>query len=171
MRFKSIFMAAALCLTAMAATPAAHAQQQPEQTKMTLAKANDVLNALLALDGYDKEIKDGASSKSVHVFYDLSGNLRLLIAGDIDALKAPIAQFSKARQGLVDQAGGSGKTGDDYAKWMASPEGVKAAKDVQALLDTEGNYTLGKIKDAELKLDVNPIPASVLSMLSPIRTQ
>lgn len=142
-------------------TVSAHAQVRPETTKLTIEQADRVLAGLTALDGYDKVIKDGASERTVKVPYDLTGKLRLLIARDIDALTPAVKRFAKTRQEIVAQAT-AGKTPDQA-------EVAKVNKSVQELLDSEEQFDLGKIGDTELKLDVNPIPPSVLSQLSPIR--
>lgn len=162
---------AALLLFASATT---HAQTRPENTvKITMEQADRVLNGLTALDGYPKVIKDGGQDKAVTISYELSGNTRKLIAKDMDLVMPALKRYGKVRQGLVkqylDRDTVPDVRSDEYAKLAATEKFKQLSDELQKLLDQPIDEELTKISDADLKLDVNPIPPSVLSMLSPIR--
>lgn len=167
----ALVAAAVLC----AALPAV-AQTRPENTtKVTVEQADRILNALAALDGYQKVVKDGGQDKVVLVAYELSGNTRKLIAKDIDILTPVLRQYGKVRQGLVKQffnrdvlpASGS----EEFQKMAQTDTFKKLTDEVQKQLDAPVDEEVQKISDADLKLDTNPIPPSVLAALSPIRIQ
>lgn len=159
MKLKIILLTTWLCALSFTA--------YAEPVKLSIEKADKLLSGLLALDGYEKVVKDGGSERPVKVVYDLSGRLRLLIAKDIDVLSPAIRRFSKTRQELV----GAASVATHKIPVEGTPEFVKLSKDVQDMLDSEEQFDLLKIKEEELKLDANPISASVLSQLSPVLIQ
>lgn len=163
---KVVALAGALGLALSTILPAS-AQVQPEPIKMSLEKAANLLAGLQSLDGWDKVVKDGATERVVHVHYEMSGRLRMLIARDIDTLAPAISAFGKARADILTQAraANAGKLPEND-----TPEAGKALKEIQGLLDGEEQFSLLKIGEAELKLDANPIPPSVLRQLAPLIT-
>lgn len=95
---------------------------------------------LNALDGYHKVIKNTqGQEQDVLVAYDVAGATRLAIAHDEFAIQAVFADYRQAKSGVTDMT------------------------KVQEILDTKRPIELDLIDAAALKLDINPIPASVLA--------
>lgn len=126
--------------------------------KLSMEKMIAARSALVALDGYDKIIKDGERDRAVRELYKLGGGLRLLIAKNINLLDKEIDPFQRARNTLVmEHADASGSVPPDKR--------AEFVKQERELLDAEYDVDVVPIKDDELKLDQNPIPASVLAQL------
>lgn len=105
---------------------------------------NDIVavgNALVALDGYDRAVKDGAQDRVIREPYKFSPGVRLTIARDLTTIKAVVADVQTAARGLD-----------------------KAAIDKLGI--EKQPLTLAPISAKDLSLDQNPIPPSVLSALS-----
>ena len=128
--------------------------------KLNAEQVVTLINGLGALDGYDKVIKDGAAEKTAHENYKLGGGLRLVIARNLAALKIPYASTQAARQKLINDANANGPIDKDPAKAAA------LTKELMEVLTATDDVPLSTIKSGELKLDENPIPGSVLSMIS-----
>lgn len=131
--------------------------------KLSMEKMISARAALMALDGYDKIIKDGERERAVRELYKLGGGLRLLIAKNVNLLDKEIDTFQRARNALVlECASGQEKVPPEK---MAS-----FIKQERELLDAETEIDVVPIKSDELKLDQNPIPASVLAQLGTLLT-
>lgn len=129
--------------------------------KLSMEKMIAARVALVALDGYDKIVKDGEKERAVRELYKLGGGLRLLIAKNINALAKEIETFQRARNELVlECANGEEKVPPEKRAGFIREE--------RALLDVEYDLEIVPIKSNELKLDQNPIPASVLADLGPL---
>lgn len=120
-----------------------------------------LLDGLVKLDGYDRPIKDGANERSIRELYKFRGGLRLLIARNMVKLRAVSDVFQAARNGLVRE--------------FADNSGSVPMSNMGAFLNEENEILkapqqieLAEIVVRELKLDVNPIPASVLALIDPL---
>ena len=123
--------------------------------------ALSISSGLHSLDGYERIAKDGEREKVIKEFYKLGGGLRMSIAKNLNILGSIQSAYQKAR--------------DDILRSMADRNGevprTKLAEftaEERKLLDAEHNVDLCQIDEEELRLDINPIPASVLSLIHPI---
>jgi len=129
--------------------------------KMTVQAMIDLQKGLMALDGYDKVIKDGEREKTARVYYELGGGLRLLIARNLNRIEPELKALEKARnETFMQYSNGENRISPDKA--------VDFMKAERALLDNEVEVELIEIDQTELKLDKNPIPGTVLSVLIPL---
>jgi len=119
--------------------------------KLNFVEQSALIQALAALDGSSKL---DASNNRVQVPYDFSGSTRLIIAKDITALRASITivQTAVKNAGIVD-----GMKETDAQK-----------KTLEEILNTKSDVPLTKLTESDLRVDVNPIPGTVLSSLTPI---
>ena len=116
--------------------------------KLTRRKINHLHKALTALD----TLKGADLKFSPKVRYALAKNLRLLSTRTED--------FEKARVGFVKQTGVAANPNEN------SPELIKFDQEWTAFLDGEEEVpNIMRFTEAELNLDVNPIPISVLAIL------
>lgn len=129
--------------------------------KMKVSEASALLSALSALDGYDRVIKEGGNEKSVRDSYKL-GPARMAVARNIRALREVVEDFQRAQNALIiEESGGTGSVDQ-----KTNPEGAaRVAVEIQKMVDTEHEISLISISEADLKLDVNPIPPSVLASM------
>ena len=126
-------------------------------------KIRDILvlaQALQALDGYMKIVKDGGTDKAVQVPYEFSANVRFVLAKNINSISAVSRDFTTARDALVRQFSDNGKI----------PDSAMDAFDAAAteILDRDEEVKLSLLSQKDLKLDRNPVPPSVLARLMPI---
>lgn len=152
----------AVCLVfalAVAAFGARAQETKPGYTNdLTVEQALNVAGGLAQLTSYDSTDKEGKPTK---VFYKLSSDLRILIAVNIDVGRSVQTRFQTAQNDLVMQlSGGTGKVPDEKTGQF----NVEIGKMMQAKA-LAGFY---RIKAADLKLDENPIPGPVLSLIVPI---
>ena len=136
--------------------PAHSEDRQP----FTVEQAIQIGNGLSQLDGYD-DCRDGEKGKDCHHLYKLSGSVRLTIALDLAEYRRIATAYTAARQGLIAQyANGSG---------VVPPEQVGAfnAED-RRILNLTSDVKYGRIKLSNLRVEENPIPATVLSLIVPI---
>lgn len=129
--------------------------------KMKISEASTLLDALSALDGYDRVIKEGGGEKAVRDSYKL-GTARLTVARNIRALREVVGDFQRAQNALIiEESGGTGTVDQ-----KTNPEGAaRVAVEIQKMIETEHEIALLTISEPDLKLDVNPIPPSVLASL------
>lgn len=122
--------------------------------KLTMTKVINLHGGLSSLDAYEKVVGD----KVVKELYQLGGPLRLNIARNLNRIESEVAAFQKTRNALVvEHSNGSG-TVDMPAFVMAE----------RALLDSETEIDLILLKEADLSLNINPIPGTVLAAIMPI---
>lgn len=129
--------------------------------KLTLESALTIAAGLRGLDGYDRIAKDGERERIVREFYKLGGGLRLSIAKNLNKLDAVQGAYQKASADLMaSMIDGKGEV----------PPARKAelAKEDRKMLEAEQDIDLVMIKEDELKLDQNPIPATMLSLIQPL---
>lgn len=121
-------------------------------------KMSDVIeahNSLVALDGYSRIVKRNGEDAVIQEFYKLGGDLRWTIAGNIAMLKAKADQFETARAALTKAT-----VNDDGT--LSAGKTMTLSAEIQDLLDRKVEVDIEMIDRASLKLDDNPIPATVL---------
>ena len=133
-------------------------------------KVSDLLalqQGLAAFDGQQKVVLQGdAPAKVVLTPYELSGKVRWVIAQDLAALQPQAKAVDEARNALLKQIGGEFGT-------IPSTDTARISKFTAAyneVLNQSVTVELTKIALADLKLDANPLPPTVLSSLTPIIT-
>lgn len=154
----------------LALTSPSLAQQAPSDrtnaTEYSNEQAYELLDGLKTLDGHQVIIRDGAKESAVMQPYTFGGGLLLVIAGDIAKLHAVTATFEAAKRALVMQASkGTGQIAPGSPEWASSKE------QLANMLAEKQPIELRHIKAAELNLEKNPIPPSVLALLEPILDQ
>ena len=127
-------------------------------------KTTDILAlraALGELDGYLRIVKDGERERIVREPYKLGAGLRLAIAKNIARTKEPVEAYVTARNAIIRE----------LANGDSTVTGVKEMGELQQrdeeLLKAEHDVELIQFKVAELNLDANPIPASVIMAIMP----
>ena len=137
---------------------AAYAQ---EPKYLSVEQAIRVTNGLGQLDGYDGTCKDGATEKTCRKLYNLGMGVRMTIAKNMDKGVAVGKIYNKARQDLIAQLseGGTKVPDENMSKFLA--EDAKAQ-------EASSGVIMDRINKSDLKLDENPIPATVLYQIIPI---
>jgi len=138
--------------------------------KITNRQALEVLQGLRGLDGHQVIIKQATGDAVVVQPWEFgSATLRLKIANDISILTTVEKAVGDARNASIREIL-KDKPGITEIK-PATPEMDDLLKQLDALLDAPaaGTQDLGRIKDAELKLDKNEIPSTVLAAIAAIR--
>jgi hypothetical protein len=150
MRKTLIVLAALLaCGVARAANP---------DPGLTVEQALNISAALRALDTYEAKDKDG---KSYAAPYTFSGVTRMAIAVDLEKTSAVLKTYQATLNEVIKTM--SGGTGTVPGNKMADYN-----VEVLKMLAAPAGVSLTRIKQADLKLDENPIPGSVLGLLLPI---
>lgn len=129
--------------------------------KLTVQEAQKISLGLSGLDGYDRVARDGERERVVREFYKLGGGLRLLIGINQNKLDAVLSVYNKERSRIIVGLSGGGN------ELPKAKEGEFFERHNE-LLQAEQEIELKAININELRLDDNPIPASVLAMLMPI---
>jgi len=132
-----------------------------DQKFLSVDQTIRVTNGLSQLDKYDGICKDGAIEKTCPKFYNLGMGIRLAIARNMDKGTQVGKIYTAQRQALIARlSGGNTKVPDDkMAEFIVED---------QKSLDAASGVTMEHIKRSDLKLDENPIPATVLYMIIPI---
>ena len=133
-------------------------------------KVSDLLalqQGLAAFDGQQKVVPQGdAPAKVVLVPYELSGKTRWIIAQNLAALQPQVKAADEARNALLKQIGGESGT-------IPATDTARISKFTAAyneVLNQSVTVELTKLALADLKLDANPLPPTVLSALAPVIT-
>lgn len=131
--------------------------------QLTVNQQVDLNAALSSLDGYQRVIKDEATKteKVVFVPYSFSGKTRWNLGKAITITKRAADDLNKVKDDLIREiSGGDRIAPEDHAsvtafnlKWIE-------------VLQTQEEVPILSLTLDELNLDVNPIPSSVLSVLS-----
>lgn len=126
--------------------------------KVTINTAHRLVNALLALDGRQRAVKNGEAETVIIEPYKL-GVARLAIARNVSRLRAVLADFEKARDGLIREISNGGDSIDP----KANPDGFKKFTiSVNEMLGQEAEVDLEPLKASQLKLDENDINPAIL---------
>lgn len=145
-----------LLLAALLASPALAAD--PERPEMTVQEVLDVGVGLQQLVKAETADKDG---RQVSTFYKFGSDVRIAIAVNLQQVRTVQTAFASAYNDLVLQwSSGTGNVPDDKKGLF----GIEANKLSQA----KTTVVFQRIKKADLKLDENPIPGPVLSLILPI---
>jgi len=90
------------------------------------------------------------------------GAIRLDIARNMSALKPAVEAYEKARNDLIKQlSNGTGTLGAD-----TDPAALKQfGEEVEKMLERSDEFKLFAIKQADLKLDINPIGVNTLAVM------
>lgn len=126
---------------------------------LTLQQAIDVRAALLALDNYQAQDKDG---RAIALPYKFSGPTRMAIARNLARANEAYQALQTANNALVAQFSGGAQQvpADKMSAYTTEINKVlQGPADVGAMV---------KISEADLDLATNPIPGSVLAALVPI---
>lgn len=129
-----------------------------EKDNLTVEQALNVAAGLGQLVSYDTVDKEGKPAKG---YYKFSADLRFIIAINIDLGTRVQTQFRNANNEIAMQlSGGIG----------AVPPEKKGAYDVEIakLFAAPSRVGFVHIKLSDLKLEENPIPGPVLSLIVPI---
>lgn len=134
---------------------------------LTVLAAKTIDINLRAFDGYKKIVPStnpGVPDQIVIVPYELSGRTRMAIAENLSALKPTIDAFEIANGNLSKSFGKNGadvdqKDQEAMAKYIA---------ELTQILKRPVSVNLVKIPLADLNLDHNPVPPSVISALAPV---
>lgn len=132
-----------------------------DQPKLTILDCQTVLAGLSGLDGR-QEVAGGAAITVPYKFG--SATLRLAIQQNIAALTAVQQAFTKSQQGLFREIAGDATT-------ELKPNTPEFARYQRLVLEAQQgpcDVKLTRIKAADLKLDINEIPGSVLGALDKI---
>jgi len=119
----------------------------------------ELRQALIALDGLPTPTSlENRNAQTYLKPYDFTGTVRFRIGKTLNALK-PIAE-------AIEKAGDA--VTRKYAVDNIIPGPMVSAYTTERteLMDVENEIDIPKLTEADLKLDVNPIPGSVLSILS-----
>lgn len=137
------------------------------EPKLTVAQEINLSNALAALDGHNVIPRvNGQDQAAANVAYDFSGDVRWKIRDDLQALQPKVDAWQKvSRDILKDVSGGS----------MVIPVSDLGRQAIYTSKITEASETIDPsppklqfLSRADLNLNSNPIPGSVLNLLAPI---
>lgn len=136
--------------------------------KIKTSQLQQVFESHVALDGSDRlGEKAGAqgTDKVIRVPYKFAGSVRLTIARNMRALKEAFEDYDKARAALVRQHAPDGKEEIE----PNTPEMKAFAEAHKNLWDSELDLPgVKEITEADLDLDKNTIPPTVLAGLFPV---
>lgn len=129
--------------------------------KITNRGILEIRQALTALDGHPTPTSSENTKASVYLKpYDFTGSVRFRIGRILSTLNVIAQDIEKA----------SDEVAKKYAVDNIIPAPAVAAytQERNNLLDIENDVEITKFTEADLKLDINPIPGSVLSVLNAI---
>ena len=155
-------MKTTLVLLTSILTVAAHAAPS-----MTVQQEVSLANALAALDGHTVIPKvNGQDQAPASVSYTFSGDVRWKIRDDLAALQPKLDAWQKVQQDILKEVSGG--------KWFIAPtdaagQAAYGMKISEAAQHVDANPPkLQTFTRAELDLNENPIPGTVLTALSPL---
>lgn len=156
MKATIIGLLALLALLAVSAT--ASAEPAASRDDLTIDQVRSVMTGLRNINRYETVDKDG---KATIGYYKYAGDVRILIALDLDIANRIDAVFISENNALIARLSGGGvKVPDDrMGEYNAT---------ARKMLDAPCRCALYKIKMGDLKLDENAIPADALALLIPI---
>lgn len=128
------------------------------KVELTVEQALNVSGGLDQLVSYDAVDKEGKPTKG---FYKFSADLRIVIATNIDAGRTVQSRFQAARNAVImTMSDGTGRVADEKTALLSI--------EVDRLMKAPSRAEFIRIKATDLKLEDNPIPAPVLSLIIPI---
>lgn len=121
----------------------------------------EIRGALIALDGQSLPVGGENAKSGVYMKpYDFTGSVRFRIGRMLSIIKPIAADVDKACDAIVTKYAVDNLIPPEYVR--------KYHAERSDLLDIETDVEITKLTEADLKLDVNPIPVSVLSVLNSI---
>jgi ABC-type transporter MlaC component len=145
-----------LALALLAAPIALHAAAKPSDTlKLNLPKTQDLIKALLALDGSTRLDKDNAQ---VQVGYSFPAATRIAVSHDIKALTDHQQEFLDSWKAYLKGAGITDETKETDAQ----------KKEINDLLSTDTEIKVILLDENDLESKDNPIPPTILTRLLPL---
>lgn len=163
---QSIIRFVTLAALAFAVAPAASAPgsspaKSAKEITMPTSTAIVLMQGLSSLDGYERTVKDGARERVVIERYKFERGFVMAMARNLTALKAIQEAYEKEITAIRAEVADGGEIKD-------GPQLARLNDENRKLLALPQKIELVTIQEAELKLDVNPIPISVISALAPI---
>jgi hypothetical protein len=120
-----------------------------------------IFGGLSQLDSYEDICRDGAVEKQCKRPYKFGGGMRMTLSLNRAEAQKVVTAYQQARNALVAQySGGGANVPDD--KRLAFQD------DDRAMYERPADVTLSKFRRDDLKLEENPIPVSVLSLILPL---
>lgn len=161
--FFTFLFTAAVTAAAAAEAPVKPTPGLPD-TGLTVNECLTILSGLNALDGRQVVVSAGKpDEKVINLSYDFgNAKLRMDIAHDMAVLGAIQRDSQTAQQGIFLEVG----KGADIKP--GTPEYANYDKQLKDLVDRPCHAALARIKAADLKLDRNDIPGSVLAAIDKI---
>jgi hypothetical protein len=145
-----------LALALLVSPIASHAAAKPSDViKLDLPHTQDLIKALVALDGSTRLDKDNAQ---VQIAYSFPSTVRIAISHDIKALTDHQQEFLDSWKAYLKGAGIT-----DEAK-----ETDAQKKEIQDLLSTATEVKVILLSEDDLESKDNPIPPTVLTRLLPL---
>lgn len=128
--------------------------------KLLRKEALRLHNAISALDGYEKVVRKNNEDHVARGSYKIASDPLLKLAINGNLLLPVVEAFNRARQKVTMQHA-------DESGEVKGKEAVAAVEaEIQAMLDEQIEIDLKTITPADLKLDENPIPQSVVGGLA-----
>lgn len=132
--------------------------------KLTLKQILDASSAVKALDVYERVVREGGTERVVREPYRFGGATRMTLARTQAALQAHSDAFDKAHNALIRELA----NGQDHIPADAAGSKQMFVEEIGKLLASEHPIEIAQLSEADLKLDDNPIPPSVLTALLPL---
>lgn len=161
MKMLKIALATVLILAAVATSAARAADPTPAKPKdLTVSEVLALSAALSQLDAYQTGKVD-KDNRAIIAPYKFSGTTLMTIAIDIEGAAVVVRSYQKSVNALIGRLSNGGvKVPDDKVG--------EFNKETTKMMDAPSGVLLARIKESELDLANNPIPASVLSAMLPI---
>lgn len=143
------------------------AVSRAETFKIRNADLPDLANALAALDGSERVVDQGPGNPSriVREPYKFSGDVRARLAADLAVVVDAAKRAQEKRDALIKQISG----GSDRIDPKNSAQMAEFTVSASTLLEAEVALDLSPIATADLNLEANAIPVSVLAALGRLR--
>lgn len=166
-------------------TSVCSAADKTKTVSLTIVQALNLHCALAATKGQDRQptcgnletyetiIKEGDREKVVQKRYEYKPGVISAMAKNILVLQPTVESFQKQRQFLQEKIvtiavqPDAMKQPDEFREWFKQMADYQ--KQANALGDETREFNLYTLSDAELDTNKNPIPASVLAVINPIR--
>lgn len=131
--------------------------------KISIKTARELDAAIRALDGAPKIVGKGDSEQVVMLPYKFSGGTRVALAKNKRDLKPLLDAWESEHQRVFHEV-----SPDGAAIPNISPLKTKFDEAMRPILEELHDVTFFPLKESDLQLDVNDIPATVIGSLWPI---
>lgn len=138
-----------------------------EPFKFRNADLPDLANALASLDGTEKAVDQGPGNppRIIREAYKFSGEVRARLAADLAAISEAVKHVQVQRDTLIKQI----SSGSDRIDPKNTGQMADFTVAASALLEQEIILDLSPITIADLQLEQNAVPVSVLAVLGHLR--